>query len=123
MIKTHYFFSLFCLSKSAKKFYHLAKAGPHLITSGSDIHEVFLNNMRSLLREEVQTLQLNPHALCTSFKKVHTLQESFSSHEINVACMNLTRNKASRPDCLPNEILLVHWQTLKHYFYTHDREK
>lgn len=82
-------------------------------TDQTRILSIFAQQMREVLGESAQVVHFEPSALYGPSQELSGLDIPFTLHEIEVAVMGLSENKASGPDGIPAKFLQVYWPSLK----------
>lgn len=84
-----------------------------MITDPIQIQQAFLSQLQQLLGTQHETLMFDPPALYSQSNDLLNLDDPFTLEEVETAINKLAKNKASRPDGIPNEFLKIYWPHLR----------
>lgn len=83
------------------------------ITEPDRIMQVFANSVKQILGNSSQVTKFEAKAMYPTPNDLRHLAEPFTLEELDIAVRQLSNNKASGADGLPNEFLKLHWNDLK----------
>lgn len=87
--------------------------GNETVTDPNRIMEIFATAMQHILGNSSRVIPFDASAMYPTPSDLSNLAEPFTMEELDIAVKQLSNNKASGVDGLPNEFLKMHWNDLK----------